>query len=99
MHDREFRRLPQTKKMAASLANNTNNKFAYFRVHSRLILFICDDQRKSAANTLLLIADRFFRAMLLKSLLQPGGNRIGIAHFNVMALHHVDQLAIAHQRD
>ena len=35
--------------------------------------------------------------MLLKSLLQTGCNRHGIAGFNVVALHHVNQLSIAHQ--
>jgi hypothetical protein len=63
---------------------------------------ICVDQHKSAAgsvwliaNCYLLIADRFLRAMLFKSLLQPRGNRHGIARLNIMALHHVDKLSIA----
>ena len=51
------------------------------------------------AGCQLLIADCFFRAMLLKSLLQPCSNRHGIARLNVMALHHVNQLPVAQQPD
>jgi hypothetical protein len=43
----------------------------------------------------LLIADCFFRAMLLKSLLQPRGNRHGIARLNIVALHHVHKFPVA----